>query len=176
MERTDYMHPYHHPLFLKFVVYFNHNQDYFECHEMLEEYWKSLPDGDKEHPLTAYILLSTGMYHWRRGNLVGAIRTIQKAEKKIPSFLSHYPAYTEELDFNRLISDVRHTLNLVEKGLPFEAFPLIVKSANLKTLVEIEEHSMELLPLDSAAVIHKHMLRDRTDILREREEKKKGRR
>ena len=65
------MHPYHHPLFVNFIVYFNENQDYFECHEVLEEYWKSLPDGGKEHPLTAYILLATGMYHWRRGNTTG---------------------------------------------------------------------------------------------------------
>ena len=35
---------------------------------------------------------------------------------------------------------------------------------------------MTLLPFGSDAVIHKHMLRDRSDILREREEKKKGRR
>ena len=35
------MHPYHHPLFVNFIVYFNSNQDYFECHEVLEEYWKS---------------------------------------------------------------------------------------------------------------------------------------
>ena len=52
------MHPHQHPLFVNFIVYFNENQDYFECHEVLEEYWKSLPDGcTKDHPLTAYILL-----------------------------------------------------------------------------------------------------------------------
>ena len=54
------MKPLHNPFFVKFIVYFNENQDFFECHEVLEEYWKSIPDRTKDHPLTAYILLSTG--------------------------------------------------------------------------------------------------------------------
>ena len=93
------MHPHHHPLFVNFIVYFNENQDYFECHEVLEEYWKSLPDGGKEHPLTAYILLATGMYHWRRGNPTGAIRTINKALKKFQQFNLQKPSYRREIDY-----------------------------------------------------------------------------
>ena len=37
------MKPLHNPFFVKFIVYFNKNQDFFECHEVLEDYWKSLP-------------------------------------------------------------------------------------------------------------------------------------
>ena len=73
------MKPLYNPLFVKFIVYFNENQDFFECHEVLEEYWKLSPDRTKEHPLVGYILLSTAMYHWRRGNTTGADRTIKKA-------------------------------------------------------------------------------------------------
>ncbi|MFJ7933409.1 DUF309 domain-containing protein [Sporosarcina sp. NPDC096371] len=167
------MHPYHHPLFVQFIVYFNDNQDYFECHEVLEEYWKSLPDGDKEHPLTAYILLSTGMYHWRRGNLTGAIRTLRKAEKKFPTFATHF---AEELDIQQLVSNVSHAVNLVEKESPFESFSLLVTSVNLQAHITLATQSMQLLAAGSDAVIHKHLLRDRTGVLQEREEKKKGRR
>jgi uncharacterized protein len=166
------MHLYHHPLFVQFMVYFNDNQDYFECHEVLEEYWKSLPDSDKEHPLTAYILLATGMYHWRRGNLAGAIRTLRKSEKKFPAFLAYL---SEEIDLQQLIANVRQTVDLVEKELPFQAFPIIITSPILQARIEQAQQSMKLLPFGSKAVIHKHMLRDRSDILRERDEKKKGR-
>lgn len=181
------MHPLHHPLFLNFMVYFNQNQDYFECHEVLEEYWKSLPDGDKKHPLTAYILLATGMYHWRRGNTTGALRTLRKAQTRFPTFSDHYTAYTEEIDFEQLICDIHHAVERLENGLPFESFPIASLSAKLVALIEEAEHSMTLLSFGSDAVIHKHMLRDRSDILRERnksakarswrpdEEKKKGR-
>ena len=83
------MHPYHHPLFVNFIVYFNSNQDYFECHEVLEEYWKSIPDSDKDHPLTAYILLATGMYHWRRGNKPEHPVHFNKAMTKFPTFIAN---------------------------------------------------------------------------------------
>ena len=169
------MHPYHHPLFVNFIVYFNRNQDYFECHEVLEEYWKSIPDSDKDHPLTAYILLSTGMYHWRRGNKLGASRTLNKAMTKFPTFLANYPNYTEEIDFDQLVYDVTKAVNRLEQNLSFESFPITILSANIIDLASKLEQSMTLLPFGSDSVIHKHMLRDRSDILREREEKKKGR-
>lgn len=166
------MHPYHHPLFVQFMVYFNDNQDYFECHEVLEEYWKSIPAYDKNHPLTAYILLATGMYHWRRGNFAGAIRTLRKVENKLPAFPGDY---AEEIDFQQLVAHVNNTVEQVEKGLPFESFPLLITSPNLQAAVGLAQQSMILLPFGSEAVIHKHMLRDRSDIQRARDEKKKGR-
>lgn len=169
------MHPFHHPLFVQFIVYFNANQDYFECHEVLEEYWKSLPDGTKEHPLTAYILLATGMYHWRRGNTNGALRTIGKAVRKFPTLHDYGPAYTEEIDFERLLDDAGNAVDRLEKGLPFSSFPIAINSPKLRELSETAEQSMDLLPVGSDAVLHKHMLRDRSNILLQREEKKNSR-
>jgi uncharacterized protein len=158
------MHPYQHPLFVNFIVYFNENQDYFECHEVLEEYWKSLPNGNKEHPLTAYILLATGMYHWRRGNATGAIRTIRKAMNKFQAFGTQHPSYTQEINMHCLIRDVKNVVNRLENELPFESFPIVVSSHTLTALVAQMVSSMKLLPFGSDAVIHKHMLRDRSDI------------
>lgn len=169
------MHQYHHPLFVNFIVYFNNNQDYFECHEVLEEYWKSIPDSDKDHPLTAYILLATGLYHWRRGNNTGARRTLEKAKARFQTFLCNHPAYTEEIDFNLLLEEVEKAVSSSAQELPFNSFSISILSASLTELAHQAENSMTLLPIDSDAVIHKHMLRDRSDILREREEKKKGR-
>ncbi|MFS0576703.1 DUF309 domain-containing protein [Sporosarcina sp. 179-K 3D1 HS] len=169
------MHPLHHPLFVKFIVYFNGNQDYFECHEVLEEYWKSLPDGGKAHPLTAYILLATGLYHWRRGNGEGALKTLRKAEDKFQSMPNEYPVYAQEIDYTRLMEDVQQSIGRLEQELEFEPFPLQVTD-RLQKLADDIEPSMELLPAQSDAVVYKHMLRDRSDILSQREEKKKGRR
>ena len=168
------MHPYHHPLFCKFIVYFNENQDYFECHEVLEDYWKSIPGYTKEHPLTAFILLATGMYHWRRDNHNGAYRTMLKAERRMLDFTSHSELYIEEINFKLLLQDLQHALENVKSGLRFVPFKIDISSHTLKRLVENSPVQLELLPADSDAVIHKHMLRDRTDILAERE-KKKGR-
>ncbi len=169
------MHPYHHPLFVKFIVYFNQNQDYFECHEVLEEYWKSLPESRKEHPLTAFILLATGMYHWRRENFIGALRTLRKAEIKFSTFLHMNPIFTKDIDFVQLQSNLRLSLSYLEHQKTFTSFEICMTSSELVELVTNVESSMNLLPIHSNDIIHKHMLRDRTDILKEREEKKKGR-
>lgn len=170
------MYPLHHKLFVKFIVYFNRNQDYFECHEVLEEYWKSLPKAKKDHPLTAFILLATGMYHWRRGNLSGAHRTLKKANERMVASLQDFTDFTDGIDFHGLHEDLGRTICRVDEGQPFSSFPIVVTSPDLLFLTNEMENTMDLLPFGSDAVIHKHMLRDRGDILREREEKKKGRR
>ncbi|WP_269051985.1 DUF309 domain-containing protein [Sporosarcina sp. G11-34] len=160
---------------MKFIVYFNTNEDFFECHEVLEEYWKSLPNSTKNHPLVAYILLSTGLYHFRRGNTVGALRTLRKASTKMTHIVRDFPEFTKGLDISRLCADLEATIDRLQTGQSFESFPLIVSSPGLALRTKKMELSMDLLPFESDAVIHKHMLRDRTDILLARKEKKKGR-
>ena len=168
------MHPYYHPLFLEFLVYFNENQDYFEGHEVLEEYWKSIPQYSKSHPLTSYILLSTGMYHWRRGNHTGAMRTIDKANDRLNSLHPSYHAFTEEVDFKRLLQDIQATQDKIAAKIAFEAFTIEILSPPLESLMQLKMQHMQLLERNSKDVIHKHMLRDRSDILKIREQNKKS--
>lgn len=167
------MHPYYHPLFLHFIVYFNDNQDYFECHEVLEEYWKMQEDFSKDHPLTGYILLATGLYHWRRGNLAGAERTLIKARTRLQQLPERYDAYKEEVAVDQVIHSIETSLAEIRADLPFTSFPLPI-SPGLAKHAKAAKLELRLLPKDSAAVIHKHMQRDRSDILLQREEKKKG--
>ena len=123
------MKPLHNPFFVKFIVYFNENQDFFECHEELEEYWKSIPNTTKEHPLTSYILLSTGMYHWRRGNVTGALRTLKKAVKGLSNQIESYPEYSDGIDFGELCENVQQAILHLENGQPFASFPIKVTSS-----------------------------------------------
>lgn len=141
---------------------------------MLEEYWKSIPAYTKDHPLTCYILLATGLYHWRRGNINGAYRTLVKAEKKIVDFSTYDSRFTEEIDYNQLVNSTKLAVQRIKTGESFSPFQIELKSEYLLSLVGNVAHFLQLLPVNSDAVIHKHMLRDRTDILIERE-KKKGR-
>ncbi|REB09865.1 DUF309 domain-containing protein [Sporosarcina sp. BI001-red] len=168
------MHPYYHPLFVEFLVYFNDNQDYFEGHEVLEEYWKSIPGYSKSHPLTAYILLSTGMYHWRRGNLPGAFRTINKALQRFTSLPPIYDEYKEVVDFDRLIQDVVNAKKEISIEHSFRAMEIGIQSQQLNELVQTTAQNLILLTAGSDEVIHKHMQRDRSDILKLRNEKKKS--
>lgn len=170
------MKPLTNPFFVKFIIYFNDNQDFFECHEVLEDYWNNIPTRTKEHPLTSYILLSTGMYHWRRGNTTGALRTIKKAQYKMASMVSAAPEFTEGIDFDDLLRNIDKAALSIEANRPFKSFPIKVLSAEIQQQVINAAATMELLPRGSEAIIHKHLLRDRTEIIRIRDEKKKGRR
>jgi len=169
------MKPLYNPLFVKFIVYFNENQDFFECHEVLEEYWKLFPDKTKEHPLVGYILLATAMYHWRRGNTIGAGRSIKKAISRLTIIKNDLPSFAEGIDIDSLINNSEIASKQILQEQPFSSFPIKVTSSKIEALIKMIQPKMELLPFESKAVIHKHMLRDRTDILRERKKNKRGR-
>lgn len=166
------MHPLLYPLFVDYCAYFNGNQDYFECHEVLEEYWKKIDPGNKTHPLVGYIQLATGLYHWRRNNYNGAQRILKKA---ISNFSLHDDCpFFDYIDFRKLWKDCSETIVAIEKKMPFASFQLSITHPVLAQLVE--EKIRSLPPVNDEFLLHKHMLRNRSDILSLREEKRNGRR
>ncbi|EPD53213.1 DUF309 domain-containing protein [Paenisporosarcina sp. FSL H8-0542] len=164
------MHPLFHPLFVQFVIYFNEHEDFFECHEVLEEYWKEIAPKDKTHPLTAWILLSTGMYHWRRGNFNGAKRSLAKSYDRF--HLNGTSAFYEGINFSRLIVNLEQSLESIENNTSFQPFKIQVDSSELSSAI-LQQPALEALTGDQ--LIHKHMLRDRSEILNAREEKRRNR-
>lgn len=168
------MKPLFHPYFVKFIVYFNDNQDFFECHEVLEEYWNEIPNRTKEHPLTAYILLATGLYHWRRGNDVGALRTLKKAEHKMGQLEEHDSSFTEGIHFSNLYHHLQNSIRSIKARQPFTVFQITITDQKLKTAVDMTRQHMNLLPANSEMILHKHKLRDRSEIIRLRDEKRRS--
>ncbi|WP_107949739.1 DUF309 domain-containing protein [Lysinibacillus parviboronicapiens] len=161
------MHPQHHTLFIDYCAYFNGNADYFECHEVLEEYWKDIAPGDKNHPLVGYVQLATGLYHWRRGNFTGAVRILQKALANFQYNVDH--AFLTEMDYEKLLTLLKDTICAIQIGKSFQAFQLPMTPA----LQELTAVRIQFLPTSSYDyLLHKHMLRDRSHILAERQESK----
>jgi len=158
------MHPLFHPLYIDFCTYFNGNQDYFECHEVLEEYWKLYAPGEKNHPLVGYVQLATGMYHWRRNNTVGAMKILKKAKKNIT--LNRSSPFFDFIDFDELCKNCETSLKAIENGEPFVSFQLKLTDEKLASLVKEKIQELPSLPKDF--LFHKHMLRDRSDILEAR--------
>lgn len=167
------MKPLYNPLFVKFIVYFNENQDFFECHEVLEEYWKGFPDRTKEHPLVGYILLSTALYHWRRGNTIGAGRSLKKAISRLEDVSQEHPGFSEGINIDSLVKNSALAYQQIEKEKPFSTFRIEITSPEIQSLIDQIRPTMDLLPYGSDDVIHKHMLRDRSDILIEQEKRKR---
>ncbi len=161
------MHPQHHTLFIDYCAFFNGNQDFFECHEVLEEYWKDIAPGDKKHPLVGYVQLATGFYHWRRDNYTGAERMLEKAFSNFQHNIGHI--FFNEIDYDKLLIQLSDALAAVQMGKSFQAFQLPLSP----TLRQLTNARIQLLPIsDSNYLLHKHMLRDRSHILAERQENK----
>ncbi len=164
------MHPLFHPLFMQFIMYFNEHEDFFECHEVLEEYWKEIAPKDKTHPLTAWILLATGMYHWRRGNYRGASRSLQKSRERFKINITS--DFYEGIDLLSVLDSLNQSIDVVHLETGFESFKIPVTSAELNVAINQQP---QLIALTGEQLINKHMLRDRSDILKAREEKRRSR-
>ncbi|HWK24122.1 MAG TPA: DUF309 domain-containing protein [Ureibacillus sp.] len=164
------MHPLFHPLYVDFCAYFNGSQDYFECHEVLEDYWKSIAPGEKNHPLVGYVQLATGMYHWRRDNTIGAMKILKKASMNFTRNGSS--PFFEHIEFESLCRNCEISLKAIENDEPFRPFQLSLTNETLTLLVK--KRIEELPKLSKDFLLHKHMLRDRSDILKARNLKKLG--
>lgn len=153
-----------HPLYVDFCNYFNGNQDYFECHEVLEEYWKEVAPGDKEHVLAGLVQLATGMYHWRRSNFSGAARILTKSLHNIKK--NEQSIFLKPLNLSLLEKQLLHSISQVEQHKSFHPFKIDIIDSKLERLVN--QRILEQPKIDEHFLLHKHMLRDRTEILQAR--------
>ena len=70
------------------VAQFNRGR-YFECHETLEEVWKTIRGPSRDF-FQALIQVSVGFHHLARGNRAGALRTFSKALARFEAYPPRY--------------------------------------------------------------------------------------
>ena len=155
------MHPLFHPLYIEYCTYFNGNCDYFECHEVLEEYWKEIAPGERNHPLVGYIQVATGMYHWRRENYSGAERMLMKA-LDIFNRSADSP-FVEKIQLTKFIEHITKSIQLVQQKCVFQPFELEITDEALQQFVASKMNELPVVEQDF--LVHKHALRDRSDVI-----------
>lgn len=96
--------------FVHFVVLFNVDEDYFECHEVMEELW--LEEG-RNMLYQGLLQAAVGLHHWRNDNFSGAVKLFTQAENK----LVHYPDEMMGLDLRQLRSDIARCLEPLSRWL-----------------------------------------------------------
>ena len=151
-------------MYVDFCNYFNGNQDYFECHEVLEEYWKEVAPGDKEHVLVGLVQLATGMYHWRRRNFSGAAKILTKSLHNIKR--NAQSIFLKPINLPLLEKQLLQSISQVAQHKPFHSFKIDIVDDEFKRLVD--KRIREQPKSDEHFLLHKHMLRDRTEILKAR--------
>ncbi|MFZ3588578.1 DUF309 domain-containing protein [Bacillus sp. DJP31] len=157
--------------YIDYLVHFHGDRDYFECHEVLEEYWKEDETGNRKKYWVAFIQIAVSLYHQRRGNYKGALRMMQNAslilreEKKAVIELG--------LDYEDLLVIIQSRVNEILNQQPYSSLFLPIQDENL--LIECHKGCQDrgfiwgtASNLANDYLINKHTLRDRNEVIAER--------
>lgn len=123
------------PLYVSFFHYFNIEQDYYECHDLLEELW--LEEG-REAYYQGLLQVAVGLYHLQNDNRNGAVKLLASALDKLES----YPeAVWMGLYLDKLKQDVKQVLiRLQQEPLRTEFFaPIVMKLADPLLKAKVDE-------------------------------------
>jgi uncharacterized protein len=157
--------------YIKYLVHFHADRDYFECHEVLEEYWKEADPRNKDSVWVGLILFAVSAYHHRRGNFRGAERTLRKSK----SILDKIPLHLQELGIStnefRQLMDGR--LQSIAGGEPYTSPFIPLADPDLAARCTRKAESLGLnwgsfSDLSDQTLIHRHSMRDRSDVIMER--------
>lgn len=160
--------------YIEYLLHFHATRDYFECHEVLEEYWKQT----KEHIWIGLIQLAVGMYHYRRGNIAGAKRMFTKAMRACQREKQAYEALGIHVE--QLVSLLHTYVKRIDDGQPYESICLPIHDISLLHICQQQCDVKgvvwgEKSDMSNEYIIHKHKLRDRSDVVAERERQKQKR-
>lgn len=122
------------PLFVKYLVYFNRDRDYFECHEVLEELWLRL---DRDPLYKGLLQIAVGLFHFRNGNVVGGRKMLHSAAER----LMGYPAVSLGIDLGRLREEVLEYAERLDRYAeqPFEYYDLDIRLLDPALIQAVEE-------------------------------------
>jgi uncharacterized protein len=157
--------------FIQYLVHFHGDRDYFECHEILEEYWKQTDFGNKDSIWVGFIQLAVSNYHHRRGNFEGAKKTMKKA---LSIFLSKEPSIIKlGLDSQSLLVILYERLAIIEQNKAYKSINLPINDHSLLNQCKfICEQSKYIWgnnsDLTKLHILHRHKLRDRAGVIQER--------
>lgn len=156
--------------YILYLVHFHGDRDYFECHEVLEEYWKKVDRGNKQSIWVAFIQLAVSAYHHRRGNFKGAKKSINKA-----AAIFSKEAKTAELGLNKeaLLCLINERSDLIGQKKPYGSFNLPIVDPILNEQCKTVCKDLGFIWLNkndknNIHLLHRHKLRDRSDVIQAR--------
>lgn len=146
--------------YLDFLFEFHMTRDYFECHEIMETYWKKTkPLTDEKCGAVALLQLSISLYHWRRKNYDGALYEIKRVYDNLAYTLKDLVEVYNlaALDFAEDISDLVY---LIETRQEYYDYNLPLEQPVLSAYCEEFELTSSWQapsPMDDSSVIDHHL-------------------
>ncbi|MFD1776287.1 DUF309 domain-containing protein [Paenibacillus rhizophilus] len=128
-------------LYVAYLVYFNRDRDFFECHEVLEELWLSK---ERDPLYKALLQVAVGLYHFRNGNVRGALIMLEGAAAR----LRHYPDTTLGIHLAKLVRETeRYVRQLKEYNKkPFPYYDLTIDIVDGELAVAVRAASRGIKP------------------------------
>ena len=157
--------------FIDYLGQFHGSRDYFECHEILEEYWKETDPRNKQSHWVGFILLAVSSYHHRRENFPGAEKTANNS-LKIMKYTPAAVIHSLGLDYEQLIFMLEASVEQIRKKMPYKSMNLPINSnellAKCQSQCEKEGYSWLHSGQVTEEIVHRHAVRDRSEIIKER--------
>lgn len=120
----------YHELYIAFLYHFNVDEDYFECHEVMEELWIE----ERRNPLWQGLLqVAVALYHHSNGNRSGTIKLFEQAIEK----LVDKPDKMLGIDMKEIVDrSVRYLENVKnDQDTPFNPFKITILDQDLEATV-----------------------------------------
>lgn len=157
--------------YIDYLVHFHADRDWFECHEILEEYWKKNPDDPRGRTWVALIQTAVALYHHRRGNAAGALKMVSAALRNA-SDRDLASLGIDDVAFRHALDERRAELASEEKR-PFRDLdiPLADPALLKRCLRRCEELGLvwgRPSDLNDDFLCNKHMRRDRREVIENR--------
>lgn len=158
--------------YIDFLFHFHGDRDYFECHEVLEEHWKD--NGmERDSIWVGLIQVAVTFYHYRRGNLKGAVKMVDKALRHLIN--KQEETYSLGIQSSVLIDDLTVIRSRMKAGLPYKSYDLPIFNPALLNLCKtrcMEEGYLwgktpKYIP---NTIINKHITRNRSQVEEERKQ------
>lgn len=148
--------------YIKYLCHFHYDQDFFECHEILEEQWKLELNSEYKKVWLGLIRLAVVLYHYRRENYTGAKKLMRHVQA-----CAENPSLTEMagLDHEKFKEIVTNLQSDINEHKHYTHFHLPIKD---KKLYQQFQQQKDHYSSFSEELINKHSTRDRTDVILER--------
>ncbi|GGH15977.1 DUF309 domain-containing protein [Paenibacillus segetis] len=129
------------PQFVAYLIYFNRDRDYFECHEVLEELWL---EQNKDPLYKGLLQVAVGLYHFRNGNVTGGVKMLRSAAER----LAAYPPDILGINLGKLRDEVEVYTRALEAyhDQPFDYYDLTIEIVDAELLRSLERTSLDIVP------------------------------
>ncbi|MDQ0244301.1 putative metal-dependent hydrolase [Bacillus fengqiuensis] len=158
--------------YIDYLVHFHADRDYFECHEILEEHWKSELPEKRQAIWVGLIQIAVSLYHQRRENYNGAYRMMKSALRILHNEEEEIKKLG--LDYDALVLSLHRRTGEIKHQTKYNSLFLPISDPSLTTLCKqrSEEKGLAWWSSSDAAnteLVHRHKLRDRTSVIAERQ-------